>query len=216
MRRNYVLLFVAMVSLSIFLTSCEKDNEIESNTEAKQQSVVLNNTEKLSNKILISKLRDKTSKVNRSKTSRSFTTLDINSATISDYKGTDVKAITVPISETLTYTTYAVGDDLTQVEMLIDIKIENDIYEVKYFNLEGEVIAELSVKDGVILNQTGIFDDKNTATGRFSDRWAKCVKANADRMTDGSISGGVYLLSCMAFGAQCAAGIAAGCAAAAI
>jgi hypothetical protein len=215
MKKKYVLLFVAIMFLSNFLISCEKDNQIEPNTEAKQQVVVLNNTKKLSNKVLISKLKDRLSTVNKSQTARSFNTLDIGSATISDYNGTDVKAITVPISENLTYTTYSLGEDLTDSELLIDIKLENNIYAVKYFNLEGKIIGEFSVKDGVILNTKVMFSKKQSITGRFGSRFGRCVQANTSRMTDGSFLGSVYGLSCMAFGAQCAAGIALGCAAAA-
>lgn len=110
------------------LVSSSGDEVVES-TEAvnTKEAFVLIGSEPLKNQVLLTKLNKQIQSSVESKilslegiTSKSGSDI-ANSATISEYDGTDIKSIVVPVNDNVSYVTYSNGDKLMEEEgMLIN------------------------------------------------------------------------------------------------
>lgn len=204
--------------LVLIVTSCNKENDEV--TVEPTQLIELKSVEDLKNQELITKLENKLSNKITSRSNRFSESLNIDNATISEYEGYDIKSINISMSDNLTYTTYSKENELVDVEILTEIIQNGNSYSVKYYNLNYEEIGGVTVDNGIVTNAYGFFNDENLS-GRSSqmrgwwDTWGDCIGYNLDTMTDGSVEGSIFGLACIAFGPECAAGLAIGCAVAA-
>jgi hypothetical protein len=213
------------ILIMVVLSACNRNDEIVNKTEP-VQVVNLINSSPLTNQIILSKISTNVKNeysLNKAKSAlkSALSSLDLKNAIISEYENTEIRSVTIPISENLSYITYTKQDKVWEGGMLIEIQQENDTYYVKYYNLNKEVIGGLTVHDGIITDAYGIITNSTKSSnslskvnGWWSD-WGDCVGASLTKMTDGSVKGSVWGLACIAFGPECAAGTALGCAAAA-
>lgn len=210
-------------TLSIVLTSvvaCSDDpildNDINEVVDSKIEQLVEINSSSQLEKDLALDLKNRISNLTNKSIKSNLENINFDSATITDYEDSAVSGLTVPITEIRSYVTYALDGILTNQEMLIDISNIDNSSVVTYYNLNEELLGSITVTDGIITDSYG-FDDvninlRNDGQKGWFDDWGECVGVNLNTMTDGSVGGSIYGLACIAFGPECAAGIAIGCA----
>ena len=82
---------------------------------------------------------------------------------------------------------------------------------LSFLNPEGSELAQFTSENGK-LTAAVIHEQIQMKPGNFGSRWVKCVTRVGLHFTDGSFSGAVSGLFCMAWGGYCAASIAVLCA----
>lgn len=201
-----------MIAITVCLTSCGKEEHNASKLETEPIFKLLE-SKPLTNEILLEKVEsnikedeDISSKIK----TKILINLDLAKVTISDYEETDIKSVVIPISEEYSYITYSKKDKIWEGGMLVKINKENELSIVEYYNLNEEKIGVLEVNNGKITDAFGIY---NSNRGWWDD-WSDCVADGFNSMFDGSVGGAAVGLLCVAFGPECAAGAALGCAAA--
>jgi hypothetical protein len=111
----------------------------------------------------------------------------------------------------VTYAAYERSGKLVGGGLFIQITKKGNQTVVTYDLESLEKIGSLIVENGVIV---GGNDNLQVPTnpGVGTDRvFGECVRSALNRFTDGSTFGSIMGLGCIAFGPQCAAGIAIGC-----
>jgi hypothetical protein len=80
----------------------------------------------------------------------------------------------------------------------------NNNFKLEFFDANHLLMYAVESRDGEIVRIA-----QSNANARA---WGQCVKGKLDDMTDGSFLGSAAAIGCMAFGVECAVGIAVGCA----
>jgi hypothetical protein len=166
----------------------------------------------LSNDNIIENLNNKMRNLKNEKSAGNLSQLDLSTATISEYKDTDVKAITVSGSNGLSYVTYAKDDKLWEGGMFIKITEDGNKRTASYYTTELSDIGSVTVENGIIIDAKGSY--ANLADGRTTgwwSEWGNCVGTAFNTMTNGSVAGSVVGVGCVIFGPECGAGVAVGC-----
>ena len=217
MKKNVSEKIVLIVAILLLIISCSNDimenPEPAGTTQLKNTQLLLNKTlrEKLSENIIISL------STSRFKGNNPLNNIDLEKATISEYENTDLKSIVVPVSETMSFITFAKGNELAPEggAYVRIIKSEDGSQNVSFLTLKLEDFGGYTFKDGIVSNSYGntLNDDSRSKKAKsWWGSWGECVGTGLNAMTDGSVEGSVMGLLCIAFGPECAIGGALGCA----
>jgi hypothetical protein len=205
-----------VIILSLTLFACNQEKE-EIAAAAAEQVVSIIETKSLTNQKMLDKISSRVSSFAKAKNSKSIVSkMNFSQGTISEYEGTDIKGINIPMSDGYSYVTYAKEDKISEEGMLVKISNENSTYFVKYYDLNKSEIGGLTISEGIITDAYGIIiesKEKSYKAAGWWSRWGDCVGASLNKMTDGSVEGSIYGLACIAFGPECAIGVGLGCAA---
>lgn len=215
--------YVYLVIVVLFFGSCSNEEQLVKESNQIEQASSLLESKQLTNQILLEKLnikikKDENSLFNELNKSKNFI-LKSSDVKISTYETSDIKSITIPVANGYTYVTFSKEDKISEIGMFIKITQEDNKQLVRYYNLNEEIIGGFAVNQGIITHSFGNINEtnkKSTLTNRgWWSTWGDCVGSSLTKMTDGSVEGSIWGLACIAFGPECAAGTALGCAAAA-
>lgn len=225
-----ILSTLLLVTLSMTITSCHDEDRETPNAEIKSESPkvskvsVLKSSKNLKDKVLISKLKNRLNNDEERLKKDGFNMkLElsennvVNEAIISEYEGTTMKSITVPLTEDTKYVTYTDKGLLSEVELLIKVSnLGNNTYKADYFDIDNNLLGWVKVENGIIVDSYGFTGDNNAnsniRTNGFVKRWGKCVGVNMQLMSSGTAHGSAYAIGCIIFSVECGAGLAIGCA----
>ncbi|SOD79456.1 hypothetical protein SAMN06269250_0965 [Spirosoma fluviale] len=86
--------------------------------------------------------------------------------------------------------------------------------ELSYYDLTRTLVAKIVVnKNGELVSAKSFnIPNPNARVSGYIGNWAKCVGTVANQMTDGSITGSIATIGCMAWGGACAIAVGVGCA----
>ena len=90
-------------------------------------------------------------------------------------------------------------------------KISNTGTQIEFFSPSKNSLGLVQIDQNNDIIAINSFDNDDNYKGWWSD-WGECVGVNLNTMTNGSVGGSIYGLACIAFGPECAAGVAIGCA----
>ncbi len=141
-----------------------------------------------------------------------FENLSFRRAVLSEYSETDIRSIAIPTLRGYNYVVYERAGKLIGGGLFIQISKKGNQTIVTYDSESLETIGSLTVENGVIIGGEVSFQTPPNTGGSTERKFGECVRSTLNRFTDGSTFGSIMGLGCMAFGVECAAGIAVGCA----
>ena len=211
---------VLILSLLLIVTSCSsKEDMITSNKKIINLSKLID-TESLVNDNMKRDLQKLQISLQLSSKLKDVT-FNFENPTISSYEGTPVKSIIVhqkninKDGSSYSFVTYSKDDVVWNRAILIKTnKIKENEYIVEYYTTNNELLGNFTAKNGIIIesNFNSIFDANNKSkVFSWWETWADCVGVVLDSFTDGTVSGALGGITCLAAGPECAAGVAIGC-----
>lgn len=206
---------ISVLALSLIFLGCEDQSQV---LVEKKETIFSAPTsiKSVSNHIWIQTLKSKISTSGR----LSSSTLAFGESKEVMFEGKDIVSIVTPIKtntglETNLLAYITPEGEISDVLLVNEIElVTKNTYISTYSTVEGVVLYTVKVDNGAVtfLNQKIDASGRTAAVPCPAAKWAKCVAAVAEQMTDGSVFGSVSFVACIAFSGFCAAGLTVSCA----